>query len=114
MSEKFTKLIPMKFDDPLRQDKYWIINGINYLGDLINSVNRDMENRILLVISIILSSIIGFLLATKHYLISINVGLVLLILLILSLLKEAKAKLKLNKRLSIVYTNALNNGIKLK
>ena len=70
MNEKFTKLIPLNVNDPLRPDKYQILNGINRLGDLINSVNRDMENRILLVASIILGAIIGILLTKDYYLIA--------------------------------------------
>lgn len=72
-----------------------------------------MENRILLIISIILSSIMSFLLARGFYLMSINLGLFLLIFLVSSLIKEAKDKIKLHKMLLQTYNNALDNGIDL-
>jgi len=114
MNEKFTKLVPVGFKDPLRNDKYQIIGGINRLGDLTNSINRDMENRILLVVSIIISTIIGFLVSKRYYLHSINIGIFLIIILILTLIKEARDKLKLRKMLLEAYNNALANGINLK
>lgn len=114
VNEKYTGLAKMNFNDPNKIDKYQIINGINRFGDLINSINRDMESRILLIFSIIISSIIGFLLSEKSYLIAINLGLILLIFLIWSLIKESKDKKKLNGLLSIAYKNAIDNGINLR
>lgn len=114
MNEKFTKLVKVDFKNPRSQHQYQIINGINRLGDLINSTNRDMENRILLVVSIILSSIIGFLLSKEFYNYALNIGLILFIFLIFSLIKEAKDKIKFKKMLLKTYNNALDNGINLK
>lgn len=114
VNEKYTGLTKMTFNDLNKIDKYQIINGINMFGDLIHSISRDMENRILLIFSIIISSIIGFLLSERSYLIAINLGFVLLIFLTWSLIKETKDKKKLNKLLSIAYKNAIDNGINLK
>lgn len=113
-AKDFTKLVPVNKDDPKRFDQYELVHGINRMADLINSLNRDMENRILLIISIIISAVLGFFLAEGKILLAINLSILLGILLIISLIKEAKEKLKFKEMLLKTYENALANGIKLK
>ena len=110
----FTKLVPMNKNDPNRFDHYEIIGGINRLSDLINSINRDIEGRVLLVVSIIISTILGYFIAKEKVLQAINLSLFLAILLILSIIKESLEKIKFKNMLLIAYNNAIKNGIPLK
>lgn len=80
----------IRLDDPRRFDKYQIMNGINRLSNLINSIHRDMEARSLLIISVLLTGVLGFLLFEGKFFISIIIGEALLILLLISLIKEAR------------------------
>lgn len=110
----FTRLVPVKTDDPTRTDKYQIMSSINRVADLINSLNRDMENRILLVVSIAVSALIGYLLSKGQIIWAINTSILLGVGLLATLIKEAKEKLKFKKMLLSVYNNAKHHGVILR
>ena len=114
IKEDFTKLVPININDPARADKYQIFNGINRIADLINSLNRDMENRLLLVLSIAVSALIGYLLSEREIIWAVNVTIFLVIGLLITLIREAMEKLKFRKMLLAMYNNAKLHGLAFK
>lgn len=90
--EKITQIRKIEENDPLRNKKLAYVEGVNRIGDLINSINRDMENRVMVFVSVIISGLLGVFLTKGFYLISFLLAGILLMLLIFSLLKENNDK----------------------
>ena len=103
---KITSIKPINVNDPLKEKKIKYIEGVTRLGDLINSINRDMENRILVFISIIASGILGILLTKGYYLLSALLGGIVLLLLLITLVKENKDKKQLYKQMNTLVSMA--------
>lgn len=108
-----TELIKIHNKDPSRNAKIKYVEGVNRISDLINSTERDIENRITVFISIISSGLLGAFLATKEYKISILIASVLLIILIFTLIKENKDKKDLHEKLDELVNEAKKVGLDL-
>lgn len=86
--EPVTKLREIKLDDPLREQKISLINGINRLSDLMTSIRRDQENLLLVIGTFFFGTFLSFYLnSIIFYLIF---GIVLLLFLILATIKNKK------------------------
>jgi sugar-specific transcriptional regulator TrmB len=112
--KEITQIKKIEENDPLRDKKRAYIEGVNRIGDLITSINRDMENRIMVFISVIISGLLGVFLSNRFYLISFLLGGILLVLLTLSLLKENNDKNSLKIKMRFLVKDAKDKaGINL-
>jgi len=104
--KQITTLKEININDPLKEKKIMYLNGVNRLSDLINSLQRDTENKILLFVSIIFSGSLGAFLTAKMYLESIFMAGILLLLLLIAIIKESNNKRKLYNQLNRVVKDA--------
>lgn len=86
------KIIRVESNDPKRIEKVKNIEGANRLCEMFNSVNRDIENQLLLVSSIILSGILGALLSNSKYLESLILFEFILIIFLFFVIKQENDK----------------------
>ena len=99
-------MIPIDQKDPEREKKKSYVEGVNRVGDLINSVQRDMEDKLLLVLSILFSSLIGWFISKEMYVLAIVTFGILFIGWIITFIKESKDKEKLSKKLNNIVKEA--------
>lgn len=104
--KQLTTLKEININDPLKEKKIMYINGVNRLSDLINSVQRDTENKILLFVSILFSGLMGAFLTAQRYLESVLIVGILFLLLLIALVKERGDKRKLHNQLDKIITDA--------
>jgi len=99
----------------LKEKKIMYINGVNRLSDLINSVQRDTENKILLFVSILFSGLMGAFLTAQMYLESVLIAGILFLLLLIALVKESRDKKKLYFKMNRIIKEAKEKtGLDLK
>jgi len=99
----------------LKEKKIMYINGVNRLSDLINSVQRDTENKILLFVSILSSGLMGAFLTAQMYLESVLIAGILFLILLIALVKESRDKRKLYFKMNRIVTDAKEKtGLDLK
>ena len=110
-----TKLQKINLNDPFREKKMIYISGVNRIGDLINEISRDIENKITVFISIFFSALLGAFLTAQMYVPSLLTFGILILILLIALIKEFKDKTKLQKEMSILVKDAKEKtGLDLK
>ena len=103
-----TKLKKINTKDPMKEKKIMYITGVNRLSDLINSVQRDIENKILLFLSIIFSGLLGAFLTAQMYFESVLITGILFLILLIALIKERSDKRKLYCEMNRIVKEAKN------
>jgi hypothetical protein len=101
-----TKLKEININDPLKEKKIFYISGVNRVGDLINGVNRDVEDKITLFISIFFSALLGAFITAQMYALSLLTFGVLFLTLLIILVKEFNDKAKLKEEMNILVKDA--------
>jgi hypothetical protein len=108
---KIEGLIGIKENDPRREIKFKLVDGLNRLADLIESIDRDIENRILIVISILISVSLGFLVSNNMLNWAIPLFLILVVLLIFNITKEKEKKRKYRAQSRRILKDAKKIGL---
>jgi len=103
---QITKLQSININDPQKEKKIMYIKGVNRLSDLINSVQRDMEDRIVVFLSIFFSALLGAFLTAELYVLSTLTFGILLLLVLIALIKEARDKKRLYLQLDTLVKEA--------
>lgn len=106
ITKQIVNLKEIAINDPNREKKLNYISGVNRIGDLINDTNRDIENKLVVIISIIFSALLGAFLTAKMYLQSILIFLILLIIWLITLIKENADKRKLQLQMRYLVKDA--------
>lgn len=114
-TKPITNLREINLSDVNKEKKLNYIAGVNRIGDLINSVNRDMENKVIVFVSILFSALLGAFLTAKMYLQSFLTFGILILILIIVLIKELNDKINLQKQMDYLVKDAKEKvGLDLK
>jgi hypothetical protein len=101
-----TKIKEININDPLREKKMLYISGVNRIGDLINEISRDIENKLIVFISIFFSALLGAFLTAQMYIPSLLTFGILILILLIALIKEFNDKTKLQKEMILLVKDA--------
>lgn len=105
-TKSIVNLREISINDPNREKKLNYISGVNRVGDLINGVNRDIENKAVVIVSIVFSALLGAFLTAKMYLQSILIFLILLIIWLITFIKETNDKRNLRHQMDYLVKEA--------
>lgn len=105
-TKSITSLKRINLDDPEKEKKMAYISGVNRISDLINRVSRDIENKILIFVSIFFSALLGALLTAGMYLqATLTLG-ILCTIIVIAIFKEVNDKKNLQNQMDSLVKQA--------